>query len=46
MGTSHVEFGAAAADMPGHAAAEHDPVRRLMEVLPRPLRFLGVGGSA
>jgi hypothetical protein len=44
MGRSHVEFGAAAGDMPGHAAAEHDPVRCLAEVLPRPLRFLGVGG--
>jgi putative flippase GtrA len=44
MGSSHVEFGAAAGDMPGRAAADHDPVRRLVEVLPRPLRFLGVGG--
>jgi putative flippase GtrA len=30
--------------MPGHAAPGHDPVRRLVEFLPRPLRFLGVGG--
>ncbi|MFY9692472.1 MAG: GtrA family protein [Xanthobacteraceae bacterium] len=27
-----------------HAAAVDDPVRRFFEVLPRPLRFLGVGG--
>jgi putative flippase GtrA len=26
------------------APASHDPVRGLVEVLPRPLRFLGVGG--
>jgi len=44
MGRSHIEFGAAAGDMPGDAAAEHDPVRRLVQVLPRPLRFLSVGG--
>ena len=30
--------------MPAHAAADHDPVRRFFAVLPRPLRFLGVGG--
>ena len=44
MGHRHVQFGAAAGDMPGRAAPDHDPVRRLAEVLPRPLRFLGVGG--
>ncbi len=44
MGRSNVEFGAAAGEMPGHAGSGHDPVRRLVAVLPRPLRFLGVGG--
>ena len=44
MGRSHVELGAAVGEMPGHASSDHDPVRRLVEVLPRPLRFLGVGG--
>ncbi|HML06627.1 MAG TPA: GtrA family protein [Xanthobacteraceae bacterium] len=44
MGVSHVEFGAAAGPTPAHAVADHDPVRNLAEILPRPLRFLGVGG--
>jgi putative flippase GtrA len=44
MGRSHVELGAAVGEMPCHASPGHDPVRRLVEVLPRPLRFLGVGG--
>jgi putative flippase GtrA len=34
----NVEFGAAS------AVAEADPVRRLVAILPRPIRFLGVGG--
>jgi putative flippase GtrA len=38
------ELGAAAGATPAHAAPDHDPVRRLVEILPRPLRFLGVGG--
>ena len=44
MGRSDVEFGAAVGEMPCHAGFDHDPVRRLFAVLPRPLRFLGVGG--
>jgi putative flippase GtrA len=38
MRASIVEFGAA------RAIAETDPVRRWVAVLPRPIRFLGVGG--
>ena len=44
MGRSDVEFGATAGDPPPRANPDHDPVRRLVEVLPQPLRFLGVGG--
>jgi putative flippase GtrA len=44
MRNSDVEFGAAAGDRPPRANPDHDPVRRLVEVLPQPLRFLGVGG--
>jgi putative flippase GtrA len=48
MRSGNVECGANAGDMAGDrpacTAADHDPVRRLVEVLPRPLRFLGVGG--
>jgi putative flippase GtrA len=44
MRSSDVEFGAAANDRPGRAIPDHDPVRHLVEALPRPLRFLGVGG--
>jgi putative flippase GtrA len=44
MRSSNVEFGAASGSPPGHAGAEHDPLRRLVAFLPRPLRFLGVGG--
>ena len=44
MGRSNVEYGAAAGEMPCHASSDHDPVRRFFAVLPRPLRFLGVGG--
>jgi putative flippase GtrA len=39
MRVSNVEFGATV-----DAAHPHDPVRRFAEVLPRPLRFFGVGG--
>lgn len=38
MRASNVEFGAAS------AIAETDPVRRLASILPRPIRFLAVGG--
>ena len=44
MRSSNVECGAAAGEMPGRASSDHDPVRRFFAVLPRPLRFLGVGG--
>jgi putative flippase GtrA len=44
MRSSDAEYGAAADDGPARAIPDHDPVRRLVEVLPRPLRFLGVGG--
>jgi putative flippase GtrA len=39
MRVSHVEFGKARA----RGIANPDPVRRLADALPRPLRFLGVG---
>jgi putative flippase GtrA len=38
------KFGVAKIEAPAQAAAIEDPVRRLLEVLPRPVRFLGVGG--
>lgn len=45
MRVGNVEkFGAAKIEAPAQAAALEDPVRRLLEVLPRPIRFLGVGG--
>jgi putative flippase GtrA len=44
MGRSNVEFDAAVGELPCHASCDHDPVRRFFAVLPRPLRFLGVGG--
>src|SRR5208282_18142 len=40
MRVSNVESGAT----PAHVVIDRDPVRRFVEVLPRPLRFLGVGG--
>jgi len=40
MSVSEFELGATAA----HVAAGRDPVRAIVEVLPRPVRFLGVGG--
>jgi putative flippase GtrA len=43
MRVSNIEFGAAGGAMPAHPAG-YDPVRQFVEVLPRPLRFLGVGG--
>src|SRR4029077_8530501 len=44
MRSGNVEFGAAVGELPCHANSDHDPVRRFFAVLPRPLRFLGVGG--
>ena len=44
MRLSNVERRAARHAVPVPAAAVDDPVRRFFEVLPRPLRFLGVGG--
>jgi len=44
MAVSDVEFGATGGATPARAATFDDPVRRVFEVLPRPLRFLGVGG--
>lgn len=38
------KLGAATAAAPAQAVALDDPVRRLFEALPRPIRFLGVGG--
>ena len=37
-------FGAAKSAAAAQAAAIEDPVRRLFLALPRPIRFLGVGG--
>ena len=44
MRLSNVERCAAGVAGPVQAAADDDPVRRFFAVLPRPLRFLGVGG--
>jgi putative flippase GtrA len=38
------KLGAENATAPAPAAALDDPVRPLLDVLPRPIRFLGVGG--
>jgi putative flippase GtrA len=38
------EFGAAKTAAPAQVVALDDPVRRQLEILPRPVRFLGVGG--
>lgn len=43
MRISPLESGAAEATAPG-ATVIDDPVRALFEVLPRPIRFLGIGG--
>jgi putative flippase GtrA len=44
MRVSNVEPGKACAPAVGNpSVANSDPVRRLAEILPRPLRFLGVG---
>ena len=44
MRVSDVGLGAAGSATSAPAVALDDPVRRFVEVLPRPLRFLGVGG--
>jgi len=44
MRGSSVECGAAGSAAPAHAVAVDDPVRGLFAILPRPVRFLGVGG--
>ena len=44
MRTSKVEFSAAQAAALPQTVAVGDPIRRFFELLPRPLRFLGVGG--
>jgi len=44
MRVSNVEFGAAGSATPARAATVNDPVRSFLAVLPRPVRFLGVGG--
>ncbi len=43
MRMSDVEFGEATDAIPAPVASNHDPIRRLVEVVPRPLRFLSVG---
>ena len=43
MRMSDVEFEAVADAIPAPAASDHDPIRRFFEVVPRPIRFLGVG---
>lgn len=44
MHGGNVEFGAAASGVPTRGIAAVDPLRRFSEVLPRPVRFLAVGG--
>ncbi len=44
MCVSDLEFGAGMGAPATPAAADLDPVRKFIGVLPRPLRFLGVGG--
>jgi putative flippase GtrA len=43
MRMSDMEFGEAIEAIPAPAASAHDPIRRFVEFVPRPLRFLGVG---
>src|SRR5579862_3424589 len=43
MRMSDMEFGEAVEAIPTSATSDHDPIRRFVEVMPRPLRFLGVG---
>lgn len=44
MRVSNVECSAAAIATSARGGAINDPVRRFFEILPRPIRFLGVGG--
>jgi putative flippase GtrA len=44
MGGSGVKSDGAVDGASTRPAREHDPIRRLVDGLPRPLRFLGVGG--
>lgn len=44
MGVNESECGVAPTATPKVAAGDHDRMRRLIEGLPRPVRFLGVGG--
>lgn len=44
MRVSPLESGAAGGALPAAAVVIDDPVRALFAVLPRPIRFLGVGG--
>jgi len=44
MRVSECDPGAARDATAAHAVPDRDPVRRLAKILPRPLRFLGVGG--
>lgn len=44
MRGSKVEFGAAGSAVPTRAMAAGDPLRKHLEALPRPVRFLAVGG--
>jgi putative flippase GtrA len=44
MRIGRVEFGAAEAAVPPRAVAFGDLICRFLELLPRPFRFLGVGG--
>jgi len=43
MRKSEMEFGEAADAIPAPSSPGHDPIRQLVEVVPRPLRFLSVG---
>jgi putative flippase GtrA len=44
MHGGNVEFGAAGCAAPARGIAAVDPIRKFFEVLPRPIRFLAVGG--
>jgi putative flippase GtrA len=44
MRVGKVEFGATAGATVAPADTADDPIRRLVQILPRPIRFLGVGG--
>ncbi len=44
MHGGNVEYGAAASAAPAPGISAVDPIRKFFEVLPRPIRFLAVGG--